>query len=256
MQRSKIVGLLALLAAVPSLVHAWSNPCESLTNTPWAAVTAGNVSFGGAGQTWSPNGTNMLICSADTTAEHAQVQGPRNAGANWSDWSNAWAFKIKFVGGNNAHRIDQVFFQVFEQVGNTYFEPVLMAIRRPSGQVILRLVHQANNASGQDYPNDDQEIVLGTVALDTWVQFKVEGRFNKDPITGRVRGAFVPLGQNVDTALAAKPYFYSGILYKGALASKTYCFWGTYTFPVNYTGPFIGTVNIDDVWQQYASWGM
>jgi hypothetical protein len=245
-----------LLTALPSLVLAWSNPCESLTNAPWAAVTAGNTSFAGAGKSWSANGTNVLVCSADTTAEHAQAQGPRNAAAYSSDWSNAWAFKIKFVGGNNADKLDQVFFQVFEQVNSSYYEPVLMAIRRPSGQVILRLVHQANNASGQDYPADDQEIVVGTAAFDTWYQVKVEGRFNTVPTTGRVRAALVALGQNVDTALAATPYFYSNILYKGALASKTYCFWGTYTFPVNYSGPFVGTVNVEDVWQQFASWGM
>lgn len=248
--------LLALTLALPASALAWFHDCTGPAG--WAAVQ-GNVTFAGAGSTWSFNGTNLLIAKSEYTAHHSQVQGPRPGPAYSTDFSNAWTFKVKFVGGNNADKLDQVFFQVFEQVttnGEQYYEPVLMAIRRPNGQVFLRAPHQPNYpGTNTDYNLDNEEFVIGTAPLDQWLHIKVSARFTTQRSTGWVRGAIVPTTQNLDTAHNASTVNATNLLYRGAQANKTTTFFGNYAFPVNYTGAFVGTVNIDEVWQQYAAWG-
>lgn len=248
--------LLAVALTLPSAALAWFHNCNGPSG--WAAVQ-GNVTFAGAGAGWSFNGTNLLIARSQYTGHHSQVQGPRPGPAYSTDFSNAWTFKVKFVGGNNADKLNQIFFQVFEQVtvnGESYYEPVLMAIRRPNGQVFLRAVHQGNYpGTNIDYPQDDEEFVIGTAAFDQWLHIKVAARFTTNASTGWLRGVIVPTTQNLDAAHNAAPTHATNLLFRGAQANKTTTFFGNYAFPVNYSGSFVGTVNIDEVWQQFASWG-
>lgn len=140
--------------------------------------------------------------------------------------------------------------------GESDYEPVLMAIRRPSGQVFLRAVHQAIYAgTNTDYPQDDEEFVIGTAASDQWLHIKVAARFTTNASTGWVRGAIVPVGQNLDIAHNAAATHQTNLLFRWAQANKTTTFFGNYAFPVNVSGSFAGTVNLDEIWQQYAARG-
>lgn len=259
----RATGSLALVCglAFASPASAWTSNCE---NASAGIIPQPDLPGHTGVVTFAPGYSgNAMKCTGYQEADHAQGKAPLAGPKFNANFSNAWTFKVKFASTPTSNNVTQVFFQIFQKHGvgwgsNTRYQPIIMLRRQAGGGVWLKTIHTTDVIS-----QDAAEVYLGNAPLDVWLQVKVAATFTVDQSTSSLKGYIIPVSSAspepplitcpIDAGLIRqRSDFYNSNNQQQFNPDMIWPYLGNYTWAL---GSFEATSYIDDVWQQYASWG-